>query len=290
MEGLMVENQANLVPHTPGTGRYAVLKFDDLTNSRAPRDLGAKLIGISHSYMVVFPYGSVTMFNVHDHEIDRHLEIIKRHASGSLSEMFKCSGDLPVPRNYFDYEVREKPDLQTWMQGGPNYIMLQHLNIDGICTIGSVLGQSVALDYYCRLVDQLVNEYSGVNFRLEASGDCKKGIKQSILLGEMEDIAIAIYRFGLSERFCRLFSMVHLVVYRRAKASASSAVDVLKMPFPVSFPVPSQSRNTNPNPALVFLDTQEASQFSLMMSLLGKIQCTFFAVFFLCLCKLMLLL
>ncbi|KAI3857147.1 hypothetical protein MKW98_010561 [Papaver atlanticum] len=58
MEGLMVENQANLVPHTPGTGRYAVLKFDDLTNSRAPRDLGAKLIGISHSYMVVFPNGS----------------------------------------------------------------------------------------------------------------------------------------------------------------------------------------------------------------------------------------
>ncbi|RZC50329.1 hypothetical protein C5167_018752 [Papaver somniferum] len=200
MEGLMVENQANLVPHTPGTGRYAVLKFDDLTNSRAPRDLGAKLIGISHSYMVVFPYGSVTMFNVHDHEIDRHLEIIKRHASGSLPEMFKCSGDLPVPRNYFDYEVREKPDLQTWMQGGPNYIMLQHLNIDGICTIGSVLGQSVALDYYCRLVDQLVNEYSGVNFRLEASGACKKGIKQTILLCEMEDIAIAIYRFGLSER------------------------------------------------------------------------------------------
>ncbi|KAI3906665.1 hypothetical protein MKW92_013808 [Papaver armeniacum] len=86
------------------------------------------------------------------------------------------------------------------MQGGPNYILLQHLNIDGICTIGSVLGQSVALDYYCCLVDQLVNEYSGVNFRLEASGACKKGIKQSILLCEMDAIAIAIYRFGLSER------------------------------------------------------------------------------------------
>lgn len=38
------------------------------------------------------------------------------------------------------------------MQGGLDYIMLQYLNIDGIRTIGSVLGQSIALDYYVRQV------------------------------------------------------------------------------------------------------------------------------------------
>lgn len=47
-----------------------------------------------------------------------------------------------------EYEVREKPTLDTWMQGGLDYIMLQYLNIDGIRIIGSVLGQSIALDYY----------------------------------------------------------------------------------------------------------------------------------------------
>ena len=51
-----------------------------------------------------------------------------------------------------EYEVREKPTLNTWMQGGLDYIMLQYLNIDGIRTIGSVLGQSIALDYYVRQV------------------------------------------------------------------------------------------------------------------------------------------
>lgn len=51
-----------------------------------------------------------------------------------------------------EYEVREKPTLSTWMQGGLDYIMLQYLNIDGIRTIGSVLGQSIALDYYVRQV------------------------------------------------------------------------------------------------------------------------------------------
>lgn len=49
-----------------------------------------------------------------------------------------------------EYEVREKPSLNTWMQGGLDYIMLQYMNIDGIRTIGSVLGQSIALDYYGR--------------------------------------------------------------------------------------------------------------------------------------------
>lgn len=48
--------------------------------------------------------------------------------------------------------MREKPELETWMEGGLDYIMLQHLNTDGIRTIGSVLGQSIALDYYVRQV------------------------------------------------------------------------------------------------------------------------------------------
>lgn len=51
-----------------------------------------------------------------------------------------------------EYEVREEPTLSTWMQGGLDYIMLQYLNNDGIRTIGSVLGQSIALDYYVRQV------------------------------------------------------------------------------------------------------------------------------------------
>ena len=48
--------------------------------------------------------------------------------------------------------MREKQTLTTWMQGGLDYIMLQFLNVDGIRIIGSVLGQSIALDYYVRQV------------------------------------------------------------------------------------------------------------------------------------------
>ena len=34
------------------------------------------------------------------------------------------------------------------MQGGPDYIVLKTLDTDGIRIIGSVLGQSIALDYF----------------------------------------------------------------------------------------------------------------------------------------------
>lgn len=47
--------------------------------------------------------------------------------------------------------------MDTWMEGGLDYIMLQYLNIDGIRTIGSVLGQSIALDYYVRQVSECMS-------------------------------------------------------------------------------------------------------------------------------------
>lgn len=34
------------------------------------------------------------------------------------------------------------------MLGGPDYIVLKHLDPDSIRIIGSVLGQSIALDYF----------------------------------------------------------------------------------------------------------------------------------------------
>jgi len=39
------------------------------------------------------------------------------------------------------------------MQGGPDYIVLKSLDTDGIRIIGSVLGQSIALDYFVSQVN-----------------------------------------------------------------------------------------------------------------------------------------
>jgi hypothetical protein len=53
------------------------------------------------------------------------------------------------------------------MQGGLDYIMLRDLSVDGIRTIGSVLGQSIALDYYIRQV--CTSQYRSHGFILRRS-------------------------------------------------------------------------------------------------------------------------
>ena len=40
-------------------------------------------------FMVVFQYGSAVLFNVDDNDVEAYLDIVRRHASGLLTEMRK---------------------------------------------------------------------------------------------------------------------------------------------------------------------------------------------------------
>ncbi|KAI3924152.1 hypothetical protein MKX01_029687 [Papaver californicum] len=136
----MAENQDNLISHTSGEINYVVPKFDNGISQTPSRDSEAKLSGCSHSYMVVFPYGSTELFNMLDGEADGHLKIIERHASG-LAETGKDGA------SFQNYHIK-KSNLPMWIKGGQGYVMLQRLDIDGIRVINSVLGQIIALGYY----------------------------------------------------------------------------------------------------------------------------------------------
>nr|GMD25662.1 Sad1-interacting factor like [Ipomoea batatas]GMD28674.1 Sad1-interacting factor like [Ipomoea batatas]GME08447.1 Sad1-interacting factor like [Ipomoea batatas]GME15012.1 Sad1-interacting factor like [Ipomoea batatas] len=87
--------------------------------------------------MVVFQYGSAVLFNVDDDEAECYLQTVRRYATGLLRGMKKD-----------DYAVKEKPSLVEDMEGCPDYIVLKNLDIDSIRVISSVLGQSIALDYF----------------------------------------------------------------------------------------------------------------------------------------------
>ncbi|MQL80571.1 hypothetical protein Taro_013019 [Colocasia esculenta] len=190
LRGLQAQNALNVIPPTSRATNYVVLRYYDAKN--APHDLNGNLVNESScSYMVVFQYGSIVLFNVADHEVDGYLKIVEKHASGLLPEMRKD-----------DYAVVEKPTLETWMQGGLDYIMLKNLNIDGIRTIGSVLGQSIALDYYIRQVDGMVAEFTDINRGMEKTGTfTMKRKKLFQLVGKANsNLADVILKLGLFER------------------------------------------------------------------------------------------
>ncbi|PIN21801.1 hypothetical protein CDL12_05492 [Handroanthus impetiginosus] len=189
LRSLVEQNKQNFITPSSRMTNYVVLGFGDLRPD--PNALGSTLSGSDCCYMVVFQYGSIVLFNVRDHEVDGYLKIVERHASGLLSEMRKD-----------EYEVQEKPTLHTWMQGGLDYIMLQYLNTDGIRTIGSVLGQSIALDYYVRQVDGMVGEFTDINREMEKTGNFTMERKKLFqLVGKANsNLADVILKLGLFER------------------------------------------------------------------------------------------
>ncbi|XP_022746550.1 uncharacterized protein LOC111296485 [Durio zibethinus] len=188
LKGLVELNKQNFIPPTSRMTNYIVLKFGNLATSPGP---GAFISGSDCCFMVVFHYGSIVLFNVHEHEVDDYLKIVEQHASGLLPEMRKD-----------EYEVREKPTLNTWMQGGLDYITLQFLNIDGIRIIGSVLGQSIALDYYVRQVDGMVAEFTDINRGMEKTGTFTMDSKKLFqIVGKANsNLADVILKLGLFER------------------------------------------------------------------------------------------
>ncbi|KAH7547965.1 hypothetical protein ACOSP7_032737 [Xanthoceras sorbifolium] len=188
LRSLVEQNKQNFIPPSSRMTNYVVLKFGNFSNHNG---LGACLSGSECRFMVVFQYGSIVLFNVCEHEVDGYLKIVERHASGLLPEMRKD-----------EYEVIEKATLSTWMQGGLDHIMLQFLNIDGIRIIGSVLGQSIALDYYVRQVDGMVAEFTDINRGMEKTGTFTMESKKLFqLVGKANsNLADVILKLGLFER------------------------------------------------------------------------------------------
>lgn len=196
LRSLVDQNRQNFIPPTSRMTNYVVLKFGTLSNpsgllSSLSQGTGASISGSDCCFMVVFQYGSIVLFNVSEPEVDGYLKIVERHASGLLPEMRKD-----------EYEVIEKPTLSTWMQGGLDHIMLQFLNIDGIRIIGSVLGQSIALDYYVRQVDGMVAEFTDINRGMEKTGTFTMESKKLFqLVGKANsNLADVILKLGLFER------------------------------------------------------------------------------------------
>lgn len=185
---MQAEYLSNVVPPTSRSTNYIALRFCDFPSQIAA--LGIKEF-VSFRYMVVFQYGSAVLFNIEDHEVEAYLGIVRRHASGLLPEMRRD-----------DYAIKERPFLVEDMQGGPDYIVLKMLDTDSIRIIGSVLGQSIALDYFVSQVDGMVEEFAGINRIMEKTGTFTMDRKKLLqLVGKANsNLADVILKVGLFER------------------------------------------------------------------------------------------
>ncbi|XP_065026961.1 protein RETARDED ROOT GROWTH-LIKE-like isoform X2 [Musa acuminata AAA Group] len=167
LRSLQFQNSFDIIPPASRATNYVILRFYDVK---------------SDPHVMELDFAN---------ESNCHYMIVEKHASGLLPEMRKD-----------DYVVVEIPTLKTWMQGGLDYIMLKNLSIDGIRIIGSVLGQSIALDYYIGQVDGMVAEFTDINHEMKKIGTFTvKKEKLFQLVGKANsNLADVILKLGLFER------------------------------------------------------------------------------------------
>ncbi|KAH0979858.1 hypothetical protein GBA52_007035 [Prunus armeniaca] len=172
LRSLVEQNRLNFIPPTSRMTNYVVFRFGEPSDSN---NLISSIVACFYCFPAIYAN-------------DR-----------GISFVFCFMVVAPMGE---EYEVREKPALHTWMEGGLDYIMLQYLNVDGIRTIGSVLGQSIALDYYVRQVDGMVAEFTDINREMETTGKFKMKRKKLFqLVGKANsNLADVILKLGLFER------------------------------------------------------------------------------------------
>ncbi|KAK2973440.1 hypothetical protein RJ640_007941 [Escallonia rubra] len=189
LKSMQAENLSYVVPATSRSPNYLALKFGNIPSDST--GIGVEENVSCSRYMVVFQYGSAVLFNIEEHEVESYLEIVRRHACGLLQEMRKD-----------DYAVKEKPLLVEDMQGGSDYIVLKKLDTDSIRIIGSVLGQSIALDYFVSQVDGIVEEFTDINRGMEKTGTFTMDRKKLFqLVGKANsNLADVILKVGLFDR------------------------------------------------------------------------------------------
>ncbi|GKU99631.1 hypothetical protein SLEP1_g12446 [Rubroshorea leprosula] len=189
LKRLQAENLSNIVPPTSRSSNYIALRYYDFPPEITA--LGVKENASSCRYMVVYQYGSAVLFNIEEDEVESYLEVVRKYASGLLPEMRKD-----------DYTVKEQPSLVKDMQGGPDYIVLKTLDTDSIRIIASVLGQSIALDYFVSQVDGMVEEFAGINRAMEKTGTFTMDRTKLIqLVGKANsNLADVILKVGLFDR------------------------------------------------------------------------------------------
>lgn len=141
---------------------------DGIIYTSARREYQAKSVTISLSevkgqYISVFKYGSVVLFNIPEENHSEHLKHIVE-ASGTT-----C---IPIPQQQYEnyraiiHENLDKPSVIK-----AEHVNIRQLDLKNVHVIGTIMAQSVALDYFAIMVDRMLEQFSTINAKIQANDD-----------------------------------------------------------------------------------------------------------------------
>jgi len=114
-------------------------------------------------YVAIFRFGSVVFFNVSTKESGRILEAIKKHGTDQISAGFERKEH---------YGVVIQPGMEddmTHVTG--DYATLKELDMNAVAVISTIMAQTVALDSYSDIVDELLSNFASINSTVKRTGN-----------------------------------------------------------------------------------------------------------------------
>ena len=122
--------------------------------------------GAGRQYLVAYGYGSVVFFNVEHEGIKSTLF----EEVALVSETPYKDVPLHIETHKDSYGVTINPALAAWSEIAQDHLTLQKLDMGNVIVISSVLGQSVALEYYNKKADRMLREFTRLNKAMEQTG------------------------------------------------------------------------------------------------------------------------
>ncbi len=140
--------------------------FGSLPTSFQSKSLTITIDDSKLQYITVFKYGSVVLFNIPNEEHKDYLANIQ-----------KTADSISVPSNLQhteEYDIIIDPTYSAKsIVKSYDQLIVKNLDYNHVQIVGSVMAQTVALDYYAVLVDQMVETFMEMNLKVGESGDLK---------------------------------------------------------------------------------------------------------------------
>lgn len=146
----------------------AIPNFSSYKSSRRVQQAKSVTITLSeelNQYISIFQYGSVVFFNIPE---AMHQEHLQRLVSPGILQEPIIPFDAQLTENYkvIVHQSLEKPSVIK-----AEHLNIQKLDIKNVEIVGTIMAESVALDYYSTTVDALLSEYIHMNHRIHQTGE-----------------------------------------------------------------------------------------------------------------------
>lgn len=115
-------------------------------------------------YLTIFKYGSVVFFNIPEAEQEDYLRKMKASIVSPIAEGLQHTEDYKL----IIHKNLEKPSIIK-----ATHTNIKSLDSRNLTIVGTIIAQTVALDYYAVLADRILEQFASENKKIEESGDFK---------------------------------------------------------------------------------------------------------------------